>query len=147
MEDAKIIVITPDRYQAVKMVTCLQDAGYQVASSGMALGDLADLCRLTPDLLLLEWQPLDPDALHLVRGIRQDTCLKRLPVILMGAGIRDEDALQALDAGADQCWREPFNPPVLIARVRAFLRRNNHHRDESRLNLRDAEIAEKKNHD
>ncbi len=122
MEDPKIIVISPDRYQAGKMVACLQDAGYQVASSEMAVGDLGDLCRASPDLLLLEWQLPDPDALQLVRGIRQDACLRRLPVIVMGAGIREEEALQALDAGADQCWREPFNPPVLVARVRAFLR-------------------------
>ncbi len=105
------------------MVACLQDAGYQVASSGMAVRDLGDLCRASPDMLLLEWQLPNSDALHLVRGIRQDATLRRLPVILMGAGIREEEALQALEAGADQCWREPFTPPVLVAHVRAFFRR------------------------
>ena len=82
MANPKIIVISPDRYQAGKMVACLQDAGYQVASSGMAVRDLGDLCRASPDMLLLEWQLPDSEALHLVRGIRQDATLRRLPVIL-----------------------------------------------------------------
>jgi DNA-binding response OmpR family regulator len=124
MASTKIMVISPNRYQAGKMVACLQDAGYQVASSGLAEGDLGDLCRQSPDVLLLEWQLPDHEALRLVRSIRQDGCLACLPVILMGAGIHEEEALQALDAGADQCWREPFNPSLLVARVRAFLRRN-----------------------
>jgi len=34
----------------------------------------------------------------------------------------------------DQCWREPFNPRVLVARVRAFLRRD--------VNRRDPKLAE-----
>ena len=45
----------------------------------------------------------------------------------MGVEMREEDVLQALEAGADQCWREPFNPRVLVARVRAFFRRGNIH--------------------
>ena len=145
MPNPKIIVISPDRYQAGKMVACLQDAGYQGASSVLAECDLRDLCRQSPDLLLLEWQPLDPQALTLVREIRQQASLARLPVILLGAVINEDDALQALEAGADQCWREPFNQRVLVARVRAFLRRNNHSRGEPRLNLTDVEITEKNN--
>jgi DNA-binding response OmpR family regulator len=123
MANPKIVVINPDRTQAGMMVACLQGAGYQAASSPAAEAALDDLCRQSPDLLLLEWQLPDPQALHLVRDIRHDGCLAHLPVILMGAGIHEEEALQALEAGADQCWREPFNPSLLVARVRAFLRR------------------------
>jgi two-component system, OmpR family, phosphate regulon response regulator PhoB len=129
MANPTIMVISPDRYQAGKMVVCLQDAGYKVASANPAADVLDDLSRQSPDLLLLEWQLPDPGTLSLVRNIRQDGCLSRLPVILMGVGIREEDALLALDAGADQCWREPFNPRVLVARVHAFLRRNINPRD------------------
>jgi two-component system, OmpR family, alkaline phosphatase synthesis response regulator PhoP len=132
MANSKIMVINPDRYQVGKMVACLQDAGYQVASSELAESALDDLCRQSPDMLLLEWQLPGLEVLHLVRNIRQDGCLARLPVILMGAGIREEEALQALESGADQCWREPFNPRLLVARVRAYLRRNNDRRATER---------------
>jgi len=125
MANPKIVVINPDRTQAGMMVTCLQGAGYQAAAAPAAEAALDDLCRQSPDLLLLEWQLPDLSTLQLIRSIRQDGCLAQLPVILMGAGMREEDALLALEAGADQCWREPFNPRVLVARVRAFLRREN----------------------
>ncbi len=119
----KIIILSPDRYQAGRVCACLQSAGYQASSAGLAEGDLADLCAQSPDLLLLEWVLPDLTALELIRRIRQDTCLAHVPVVLMGVEIREEDVLQALDAGADQCWREPFSPRVLVAHVRAYLRR------------------------
>ena len=122
MANQKIMVISPDSNQAGSMVACLQGAGYRAAAAEVSQGALDDLCRQNPDLLLLEWQLPDLSALSLARQIRQDGCLSKVPVILMGAGIGEEDALLALDAGADQCWREPFNPRVLVARVRAFLR-------------------------
>jgi len=117
------MILSPDRYQAGRVCACLQNAGYQACCSGHAEGDLSDLCAQSPDLLLLEWVLPDLSTLELIRRIRQDTCLAHVPVILMGVELREEDVLQALDAGADQCWREPFNPRVLVARVRAYLRR------------------------
>jgi len=117
------MILSPDRYQAERVCACLQNAGYLVSSVGLAEGDLADLCAQSPDLLLLEWVLPDLSALELIRRIRQDTCLAHVPVVLMGVEMREEDVLQALDAGADQCWREAFNPRGLVARVRAYLRR------------------------
>jgi len=43
--------------------------------------------------------------------------------ILLGEGIKDEARLMALEAGADLCLVEAFQPRVLVARVRALLRR------------------------
>jgi len=74
-------------------------------------------------LLLLEWQFPQANTPAFVRRLRQDGCLSHVPVILMGAEMREEDVLTALESGADQCWREPFNPQVLVARVRSFFRR------------------------
>ena len=105
------------------MCVCLQSAGYQANSAVLAENSLADLCAQAPDLLLLEWQYPQANTLAFVRRLRQNTCLSHVPVVLMGVEMREEDVLQALDAGADQCWREPFNPRVLVARVRAYLRR------------------------
>jgi len=115
--------ISPDSSLAGRMCVCLQSAGYQASSAVLGEGDLTDLCAQSPDLLLLEWQYPSADTLASVRRIRQDGSLSRVPVILMGGDMREEDVLQALAAGADQCWREPFNPSLLVARVRAFLRR------------------------
>lgn len=134
MATPKITVISPDPGQAGVMCACLQDAGYHTSSAVLAEGTLGDLCHQSPDLLLLEWQLPGSRTLNLVRCIRQDGCLADVPVILMGSGLGEEDALLGLDAGAAQCWREPFSPRVLVARVGAFLRRN--------LNRRDAENAE-----
>ena len=125
------MIISPDRFQASRVCACLQSAGYQATSSVFTESALADLCAQSPDLLLLEWQYFFADTLASVRRLRHDGCLSHVPVILMGAEMREEDVLTALESGADQCWREPFNPQVLVARVRAFFRRGDIHESQS----------------
>ena len=127
MANHKIMIISPDRYQAGVMCACLQIAGYQAASAVPVEGALDDLCLQNPDLLLLDWKLPEPGSLALVKLIRRDGCLTHVPLILTGTDMREEDVLLSLEAGADQCWREPFNPRVLVARVRAFLRRDEAH--------------------
>lgn len=125
MPTPKIMIISPDQSLVGRVCACLQIAGYQAACAVLGEGTLADLCAQSPDLLLLEWQYPSADTLVYVRRLRQDICLSHVPVVLMGVELREEDVLQALEAGADQCWREPFSPRVLVARVRAFFRRGN----------------------
>lgn len=118
----KITIICPDRFEASRVCACLDDAGYRASTATLADDTLEILRRQPPDLLLLDGRLSDCDMLAFLRRIRRESSLSRLPIILMGGELREEDAMQALEAGADQCWREPFNPRLLVARVRAYLR-------------------------
>ena len=55
-----------------------------------------------------------------IRTVRQHTSF---PIIIVSARTMDADEVLGLDIGADAYIRKPFNPMVLVAQVRAMLRR------------------------
>ena len=76
-----------------------------------------------PGLLLLDIMLPDEDGLSILKKIRNDNTLKRLPVILLTAKGSEYDKVIGLDAGADDYIPKPFGMMELIARVKAMLRR------------------------
>ena len=76
-----------------------------------------------PSLLLLDIMLPDEDGLSILKKIRADKTLKKLPVILLTAKGSEYDKVIGLDAGADDYIPKPFGMMELIARVRALLRR------------------------
>jgi two-component system response regulator CpxR len=75
------------------------------------------------DLLLLEVMLPGLDGFELIRLVRRQS---RVPVILLTAHTAPADQLTGLDAGADDYLPKPFGTDVLLARIRAVLRRIGH---------------------
>ena len=73
-----------------------------------------------PDLVLLDIHLPKVDGVDVLRMIRNDS---QTPVIMVTALADDVDKLLALRLGADDYVVKPFNPPEVVARVRAVLRR------------------------
>lgn len=96
----------------------LETKGFERASEfWKALGDEI------PGLLLLDIMLPDEDGLSILKKIRNNNTLKRLPVILLTAKGSEYDKVIGLDAGADDYIPKPFGMMELIARVKALLRR------------------------
>mgnify|MGYP000031126994 FL=1 len=76
--------------------------------------------QLRPDLVLLDIHLPKVDGVDVLRMIRNDS---EVPVIMVTALADDVDKLLALRLGADDYVVKPFNPPEVVARVRAVLRR------------------------
>lgn len=76
--------------------------------------------QLRPDLVLLDIHLPKVDGVDVLREIRNEG---QAPVIMVTALADDVDKLLALRMGADDYVVKPFNPPEVVARVRAVLRR------------------------
>ena len=76
--------------------------------------------QLRPDLVLLDIHLPKVDGVDVLKMIRSDG---DVPVIMVTALADDVDKLLALRMGADDYVVKPFNPPEVVARVRAVLRR------------------------
>lgn len=76
--------------------------------------------QLRPDLVLLDIHLPGMDGIDVLRAIRDDG---QTPVIMVTALADDVDKLLALRLGADDYVVKPFNPPEVVARIRAVLRR------------------------
>jgi DNA-binding response OmpR family regulator len=118
-----ILVVSPNPDRSKMIGDCMERAGYQVLIADGGQNALETIHKKQPDLVLLEWKLPDLSSLALIRFIRSDELIARPIIILEGIEMKEEDVMLGLEAGADLCLKEPFHPKVIVARVRALLRR------------------------
>jgi len=116
------ILIIEDETELVKVLwSYLEQAGFTVFSSGRGDAGLVMWEQKHPDLVLLDLNLPGMDGLDVAREIRRkgDT-----PIIMLTARVEEMDELIGLELGADDYIAKPFSPRLVVARVRALLRRS-----------------------
>jgi two-component system phosphate regulon response regulator PhoB len=93
----------------------------RAAESGEAALRLAG--AETFDLVLLDLMLPGMDGLEVCRRLKADPRTARFPIIMVTAKGEDADIVAGLSLGADDYVTKPFSPKVLVARIRAVLRR------------------------
>jgi DNA-binding response OmpR family regulator len=76
-----------------------------------------------PDLLVLDLMLPGIDGLEVAKILKNDVKTKDIPIIMLTAKGEEADIVTGLELGADDYVTKPFSPRVLVARVRAALRR------------------------
>jgi len=101
----------------------LQRRGYQVAQAPSGLDALNHLRSQPTDLVVLDIMMPGMDGLEVLRRIRGDRSTADLSVIMATAKAATQDMVQALEQGADDYVTKPIDFDVLLARIRAVMRR------------------------
>jgi DNA-binding response OmpR family regulator len=101
----------------------LEQAGYRVSALGNAEDALALARRDLPALVLLDIGLPGMDGLEALRLFRDQM---QVPVIFLTARRRELDEVLGLELGADDYITKPFKKDVLLAHIRAVLRRPRH---------------------
>lgn len=124
-----ILIVDDDNDFVVMTSQLLGYAGYRTltATSGDAALDLlhqlsTDAQEDRVDLVLLDVMLRDMDGIEICRHLRQDPALRHIPILLVTALTGATQVTAGLDAGADDYITKPFEPSVLLARIRAQLR-------------------------
>jgi putative ABC transport system ATP-binding protein len=123
MDRYKILVVDHDKNTAHYVCRCLEIAGYDALQAHDGETALQAIRHEKPDLVVLEPLLPDQDGLELIRTVRADPGLVRLPIIILSARASEADKRLGLDTGADDYVTKPFNSHELAARVGAILRR------------------------
>ena len=76
-----------------------------------------------PDLILLDLMLPGKDGMQVCRELKQDKATRDIPVVMMTAKGEESDIVAGLEMGAEDYIVKPFSPKVLVARVKAVLRR------------------------
>lgn len=122
----KIYVIEDDESIRELLKVALEGFGYHIKSYESAEPALLDMKEDKPDLAIFDLMLPGMDGLSAIRLIRQDSTLKRIPVICLTAKDKELDKVMGLDVGADDYITKPFGVLELAARIRSLLRRSLH---------------------
>jgi len=116
-----ILLVDDDALLRRSLTFNLEQAGYRVSSAATAEDALAIAARDRPDLVLLDIGLPGMDGLDALRHLRSQM---GVPVIFVTARRRELDEVLGLELGADDYVTKPFDLDVLLARVKAVLRRS-----------------------
>lgn len=102
----------------------LSREGFRVSSVASGEAALKSAREAVPDLVLLDLMLPGLDGLEVCRQIRANNATAKVPVLMVTAKGEEADVVTGLELGADDYIVKPFSPRVLLARVRAALRRS-----------------------
>jgi len=102
----------------------LEKQGFRVEEATDGQEALLRVAEAKPDLILLDWMLPALSGLEVCRQIRRRPATRDVPIIMVTARTEDQDAVRALDIGADDYIAKPFAMDALLARIRALLRRS-----------------------
>jgi DNA-binding response OmpR family regulator len=100
----------------------LEEAGYEVAAAPGGEDGLRLAADLRPDVVLLDEQMPGLGGLEVLRRLRADAALRRLPCLLLTASQDRGSELRALEAGADAFVLKGASMQVVLAKMAALLR-------------------------
>mgnify|MGYP001551125542 CR=1 FL=1 len=116
-----ILLVDDDALMRRSLAFSLEQAGYRSSTAADAENALRLARRDPPDLILLDIGLPGMDGLDALHSFRQEA---DTPIIFLTARRRELDQALGLELGADDYVTKPFDLNVLLARVKAVLRRS-----------------------
>jgi DNA-binding response OmpR family regulator len=121
MTPSHILLVDDDALLRRSVGLNLEEAGYRVTTSATAEDALALAARDRPDLVLLDIGLPGMDGLDALRHFQSRF---GMPIIFLTARRRELDEVLGLEMGGDDYITKPFDQDVLLAHIKAVLRRS-----------------------
>ncbi len=123
MEKIKILVVEDEAPIQELLQFNLERNKYRVTVVDSGEEALGEAEKLQPDLILLDIMLPGADGLEVCKRLKSNPRTERIPIIMLTALCEEADIVTGLELGADDYITKPFSPRVLLARVKAALRR------------------------
>lgn len=118
------VLVVDDEEDILELVSyALRKEGFSVTTAGTGEAALDAVKSNMPGLIVLDLMLPTVDGLEVCRKLRQDSDTRNLPIVMLTAKGEEADIVAGLELGADDYVTKPFSPRVLVARVKAVLRR------------------------
>lgn len=114
----KILIVDDDRATTGLLKTVFEMEGFRTLVCPDPERVMDVVRRDKPDLVFMDFHLAETNSLFILREIKQDKALQRIPVIMSSGLDRSEECKQA---GADSFLLKPFRPASLMEEVRAVL--------------------------
>lgn len=121
---AQILVVEDEPAIQELIALNLEQAGQRPVMASSAEQALERIQEALPDLVLLDWMLPAMSGIEVCRQIRRRPGTRDLPIIMVTARTEETDSVRGLNTGADDYITKPFSIELLLARIRALLRRS-----------------------
>jgi two-component system, OmpR family, alkaline phosphatase synthesis response regulator PhoP len=123
MTKEKILVVD-DEEDILELVRYnLAREGYKILCAASGEEGLKIARAEIPDLIVLDLMLPGVDGLNVTRHLKGDETTRNIPIVMLTAKGEESDIVTGLELGAEDYITKPFSQKVLVARIRAVLRR------------------------
>jgi two-component system phosphate regulon response regulator PhoB len=123
MAKEKVLVVDDEEDLLELLRFNLTKEGYHIVCAASGEEALKAVRSDMPDLILLDLMLPDIDGLDVAGRLRKDPDTRHIPIVMLTAKGEEADIVAGLELGADDYITKPFSRKVLVARLRAVLRR------------------------
>ncbi|MDR1211076.1 MAG: response regulator transcription factor [Spirochaetaceae bacterium] len=123
MNKSAVLIIEDDPGIQELLTLAFSGEGWKLLNAGTGEEGIALLEKHGADCVILDIMLPGMDGLRTLKKIKTESRWKGIPVILATARGEEPDIVAGLELGADDYVVKPYSPRVLIARIRAALRR------------------------
>ena len=141
MEKKKhILLVEDDESILFGLQDILEGQGYQISTASNGIDGLKLATENSIDLLILDIMLPGMNGLEICKKVKKEKLT--FPIIMLTAKSSEIDKIAGLDYGADDYITKPFSPRVLLARIKAVLRRHDApaEKDKGMIRIHDLEI-------
>ncbi|MBC8201064.1 MAG: response regulator transcription factor [Planctomycetes bacterium] len=123
MSKQQILIVEDEQEIAALIALQLERHGYTPIQAHDGKATFERLTELVPDLILLDLMLPDISGLDICKKLKEDDATKNIPIIIVSALSEESDVVIGLELGASDYVPKPFSTKILLARIRAVLRR------------------------
>ena len=123
MAKEKILVVDDEEDILELLRFNLSREGHRISCAASGEEALSLVRSEIPGLIVLDLMLPGIDGLEVTRRLKNDPNTKNIPIVMLTAKGEEADIVTGLELGADDYITKPFSPRILVARVRAVLRR------------------------
>ncbi len=119
------ILIVDDEEDIIELIKFnLKNEGYSILKAQTGEQAIKIVKLYQPDLIVLDLMLPGIDGLEVTKNLKSSDQTNQIPIVMLTAKGEESDIVTGLELGASDYISKPFSPKVLIARIRAILRRS-----------------------
>jgi len=146
MNNKKTILVVDDSETNLVSAKEALESTYNVMTTTSGEKLLKMLSKITPNLILLDVEMPDMDGYDVLRALKADEELSKIPVVMLTAKRADENEAQGFDLGALDYITKPFSPKRLVKRLESHLALFDYvHRLDDMVKLKTQRLVETQN--
>lgn len=131
---ARILIVEDDPQIRKIESDYLKNAGYDVVVAADGIQGELMASTQQPDLIILDLNLPGKDGVEVCKKVRKGS---GIPILMVTARTKEIDELIGLEVGADDYIKKPFSPKIMVARVKALLKRAGSESEPVIINVQD----------